>query len=104
MKTSLLVVTVVFLFAVLAPEALANPSMLPKHPGYPMGEFKDPVLGMPTANDPGQRAPSHEEALKQAAGFHDAQAVNTAKEIRPNILHDSIKSKKPSSPMTPEKG
>jgi len=59
---------------------------------------------MPTANDPGQRAPSHEEALKQAAGFHDAQAVNTAKEIRPNIVHDSMKPKKPSSPMTPEKG
>lgn len=68
--------------------AFGNPSMLPKHPGYPMGEFKDPVWGVPTANDPGQQAPSPNEAIEQAAAFHDAYVTNPVKEIRPNIVHD----------------
>jgi len=42
--------------------AFGNPASLPKHPGYPMGEFKDPASGMATANDPGQGAPTPEEA------------------------------------------
>ena len=33
--------------------AFANPSMLPKHPGYPAAGT-DPVNGQSTANDPGQ--------------------------------------------------
>jgi hypothetical protein len=71
--------------------ALGNPGLLPKHPGYPMGNFKDPVLGMPTANDPGESAPSSEEALKQAAAFHDAHALNPKDEIRPNVVYEKPK-------------
>lgn len=70
--------------------AWANPSMLPKHPGYPMAESKDPFMGVPTANDPGEQAPSPEEALKQAAQFHDAHAMNPMREIRPNVVHDFV--------------
>ena len=66
--------------------ALGNPGMLPNHPGYPMGEAKDPVTGQPVANDPGQSPPSQEESLHQAAGFHDAHAMNPGKEERPNIV------------------
>ena len=68
--------------------ALGNPTLLPRHPGYPMAASKDPVLGVPTANDPGENAPSPEEALKQAAQFHDAHAINPMKEERPNVVHD----------------
>lgn len=34
--------------------ASANPSMLPKHEGYPAKASVSPVTGQPTANDPGQ--------------------------------------------------
>ncbi|MGD9852845.1 MAG: hypothetical protein AB7T38_16460 [Nitrospirales bacterium] len=83
------VVTMVFtsLFLICS-LALGNPSLLPRHPGYPMADSKDPVLGVPTANDPGEQAPSPKEALKQAAQFHDAHAMNPMKENRPNVVHD----------------
>ena len=32
----------------------ANPASLPKHPGYPIGNPKDPVRGQSLGNDPGQ--------------------------------------------------
>jgi hypothetical protein len=66
--------------------ALGNPSMLPNHPGYPMGAANDPVTGQSVANDPGQSPPSQEESLHQAGGFHDAQAINPGKEERANIV------------------
>ncbi len=66
----------------------ANPGMLPAHPGYPMSAAKSPVTGQPVANDPGEAPPSAEEALKQASAFHDAQAMNPQKEVRPNIVHE----------------
>lgn len=98
MKKILMVVAVVISVVMTGSLAFGSPTLLPKHPGYPMGEFQDPVSGMPTANDPGQQAPSPDEALKQAAEFHDAHAVNTAKEIRPNIVHDFMeKGKVPDS-------
>ena len=44
--------------------AAANPSMLPKHPGYPSGgEF---------ANDPGQKNLTVEQSLSSAAKSEDA--------------------------------
>ncbi|MCP9465063.1 MAG: hypothetical protein NNA25_09740 [Nitrospira sp.] len=53
---------------VLAPFfALANPAMLPKHPGYPMDKAVDPVHGQPLANDPGQKNVTTQEALVEAA-------------------------------------
>lgn len=65
---------------------LGNPGMLPNHPGYPMGDAKDPVTGQSVANDPGQSPPSQEESLQQAGSFHDAHAMNPGKEERPNIV------------------
>lgn len=47
--------------------ASANPSMLPKHPGYPMGKAVDPVKGQALANDPGQRNAVGDQALNEAA-------------------------------------
>ncbi len=47
--------------------AFANPSMLPNHPGYPMGKAVDPVLGQSLANDPGQMNAVGEHALQEAA-------------------------------------
>jgi hypothetical protein len=44
--------------------AAANPSMLPKHPGYPSGgEY---------ANDPGQKSLTVEQSLRSAAASEDA--------------------------------
>jgi hypothetical protein len=65
---------------------LGNPSMLPNHPGYPMGDAKDPVTGQSVANDPGQSPPSQVDSLQQAGAFHDAHAINPGKEERANIV------------------
>ena len=65
---------------------LGNPATLPNHPGYPMGDAKDPVTGQSVANDPGQSQPSHMEALQGAGQFHDSQIINTGKEKRPSIV------------------
>ncbi len=91
MKKLLVVTALVMSVVFMGSFAFGSPALLPKHPGYPMGEFKDPVTGMATANDPGQQAPSPDEALKAAAMFDDPRAVNTVKEIRPNIVHDFMK-------------
>jgi hypothetical protein len=47
--------------------ASANPSLLPKHEGYPMQNSGSPVTGQPTANDPGQTNASGEKAELKAA-------------------------------------
>jgi len=88
MKKILIVATFLMTMVLAGSLAFGNPASLPKHPGYPMGEFKDPVSGMATANDPGQQAPSQEEALRAAAAFDDPRVINTAKENRPNVVHD----------------
>ena len=51
--------------------ALANPAMLPKHPGYPIDKAVDPVKGQSLANDPGQTNAKNREALNNAAVFDD---------------------------------
>ena len=51
--------------------ASANPSMLPKHEGYPMKNTGSPVNGQPTANDPGQANAGGASSLLKAAGFDD---------------------------------
>ena len=51
---------------------LANPSMLPKHEGYPMGKATDPVTGMPLSNDPGQMNATGDKALQKSAMADDA--------------------------------
>jgi hypothetical protein len=52
--------------------ALANPAVLPKHPGYPMGKAVDPVKGQSLANDPGQINATGEGSLAEAAAFDDS--------------------------------
>jgi hypothetical protein len=47
--------------------SFANPSMLPKHPGYPMDKAVDPVRGQSLANDPGQSNAVGDKALTEAA-------------------------------------
>src|SRR5262245_46360820 len=54
MKTFLVLLTLVALTVLSVSLAVANPSLLPKHPGYPMGKALDPVKGQSLANDPGQ--------------------------------------------------
>jgi hypothetical protein len=51
--------------------ASANPSLLPKHEGYPMKNSGSPVTGQPTANDPGQTNASGEKAELKAAAADD---------------------------------
>ena len=99
MKKILMVATLVMSVVLIGALAFGSPALLPKHPGYPMGEFKDPVTGMSTANDPGQHTPSPDKALKAAAAFDDARVVNTAKEIRPNVVHDFMESGKTTAPQ-----
>ena len=71
MKASLVLITV-FIVALLSISlSLANPTLLPKHPGYPMGKAVDPVSGQSLANDPGQTNATGEKSLAQAAAFDD---------------------------------
>ena len=62
MKKLLVITALVMSVVLIGSLAFGNPGMLPKHPGYPMGEFKDPVSGMPTANDLLSRTPVPEFA------------------------------------------
>jgi hypothetical protein len=54
--------------------ASANPSMLPKHEGYPMKNDGSPVNGQATANDPGQKdAHGASTLLKSAESVPSAE-------------------------------
>ena len=61
--------------------ASANPSLLPKHEGYPMKNSGSPVTGQPTANDPGQTNASGEKAELKAAAFDDKHVQQNLKKI-----------------------
>ncbi len=67
---SMSAVLAIVLFA--ASFALANPAMLPNHPGYPMGKAVDPVRGKSLANNPGQGNAIGNKALAEAATSADA--------------------------------
>jgi hypothetical protein len=67
MKLSAIVLVVTALVSLTVSLALANPAMLPQHPGYPMGNAVDPVTGQSVANDPGQINMKNKEALTNAA-------------------------------------
>ncbi|HSF67834.1 MAG TPA: hypothetical protein VLA67_10450 [Nitrospiraceae bacterium] len=71
MKTSLVLLIAFIVLLSASALALANPTMLPKHPGYPMGKAVDPVSGQSLANDPGQTNATGEKSLTQAAVFDD---------------------------------
>lgn len=74
MKTSTIVLLATAVVPLTASLALANPAMLPTHPGYPMGKAVDPVTGQSLANDPGQANARNEESLTKAAIFDDARS------------------------------
>ena len=71
MKTSLVLLTVFIVVLLSISLVLANPTLLPKHPGYPMGKAVDPVSGQSLANDPGQINATGENSLVQASTFDD---------------------------------
>jgi len=60
----------------------ANPSLLPDHPGYPMGSAVDPVFGLSIVNDPGRSALDVTSASREAAAYHDADAINAVVEVQ----------------------
>jgi hypothetical protein len=74
MKTSTIVLLTSGVVSVTVSLALANPAMLPKHPGYPMGKAVDPVTGQSLANDPGQANARNQEPLTNAAIFDDTRS------------------------------
>ncbi|MBH0203394.1 MAG: hypothetical protein HP496_14115 [Nitrospira sp.] len=71
MKTSTMMLFATAVVPLMVSLAFANPAMLPKHPGYPMGKAVDPVTGQSLANDPGQANARNQEALTNAAMFDD---------------------------------
>ncbi len=71
-KSIILLASVVLFSASLA---LANPALLPKHPGHPMAKGVDPVTGQPLTHDTGQQANPKDSALQEAARFHDRESV-----------------------------
>jgi len=50
----------------IAGTALANPAMLPDHPGHPMKAMKSPVTGQSLANDPGKNLWTGQKALQES--------------------------------------
>ncbi len=74
MKASFIIWASAFIVVLVVSLAFANPDMLPKHPGYPMGKSVDPVKGQPLANDPGQKNASGESALVESARSDDAHS------------------------------
>ena len=86
MNCKLFTIIVTGSFVFVGTFAQGNPTMLPNHPGYPMGAAKDPVTGQSVANDPGQSPPSQEDSLQQAGSFHDSHSVNPGREERANIV------------------
>lgn len=78
--------------------AFANPSMLPKHPGYPMGKAVDPVHGQSLANDPGQSNAVGDKALTEAATADTAHV----KQNLPINLQDQRILEKPGAGLLPK--
>lgn len=75
MKTSLIWFTVVIAVGLFVSLALANPAMLPKHPGYPASKDVSPTTGQPLANDPGQTNATGEKAALEAAASEDVHSM-----------------------------
>src|SRR6478609_4447397 len=71
MKLSAIVLVMTALVSLPVSLSFANPTMLPKHPGYPMNKAIDPVTGQSLANDPGQINLKNKEALTNAAIVDD---------------------------------
>lgn len=76
----------------------ANPSMLPKHEGYPMGKATDPVTGQSLSNDPGQKNATGAKALEQAAVVDDQ---HSRQNLSPNT-NDRRLLEKPGAGLLPK--
>ena len=77
MKTSLMLFTILAVLVLTSAPAAANPTMLPKHPGYPMDKATDPVKGQSLANDAGQKNATGDKALMEAAAFEDTHVMQS---------------------------
>lgn len=89
--------TAVAALSFVATVAFANPAMLPKHEGYPMGKATDPVSGQPLSNDPGQRNASGGKALERSAMVDDAHTKQ-----RLNNQNDQRILEKPGAGLLPK--
>jgi hypothetical protein len=78
--------------------ASANPSMLPKHEGYPMGKATDPVTGKSLSNDPGQKNATGAKALDQAAIVDDQHS----RQNLPRNANDERLLEKPGAGLLPK--
>jgi hypothetical protein len=67
--------------------ALANPSLLPKHPGYPGGQAVSPVTGQSLANDSGQTNMGGEKARLESAARN---STHTMQELKSETDRDAI--------------
>jgi len=76
MKASILFVMLVFA-ALTVSLVSANPDMLPKHHGYPMGKAVDPVKGQSLANDPGQTNATGDKSLAEASMSEDGHVTQS---------------------------
>ena len=86
MKTSRIVAAAFAGVLLAISPALANPDMLPKHPGYPMGKAMDPVKGQSLANDPGQTNATGEGSLMNAAKLDDPHSRQNL-----SVNHDNLR-------------
>lgn len=98
MKLSAIVLVVTALVSLTFSLALANPAMLPKHPGYPMEKAVDPVKGQSLANDPGQSNATNREGLTNAAIFDDSRS----KQYLPFNQNDERLLEKPGAGLLPK--
>ncbi len=78
--------------------ALANPELLPKHPGYPSGKAESPVTGQPLSNDPGQSNMGGNIALERAAEL----SGQSAEQHLADQNNERIKSKEAGAGRLPE--
>jgi hypothetical protein len=62
--------------------AMANPAMLPNHPGYPASSDTSPVTGQALANDAGQLNLKVEESSLEAAAAEDAHVSQRLRSLQ----------------------
>ena len=62
--------------------ALANPALLPNHPGYPSSSDTSPVTGQALANDPGQLNLTAEQSSLEAASSEDAHVAQRLRDLQ----------------------
>ncbi len=91
MKVTIVVaLTILFVLGFSLALGLANPALLPKHPGYPAGKAVSPVTGQSLANDSGQPNATGEKALLEGAAAEDPHVIqNLADENNQRVLKRS---------------